>query len=85
MKIWELKIVAAQIKPSAPEMPGVSVGDGAGLPFHICPGFGMLCASTAVSSVIMVSEKGRSNPPDMQIASASVGVGAGRETNIKLI
>lgn len=46
---------AAQIEPSAPEMPGV--GDGAGLPFHVCPGLGMLRAGTAISSETVVSEK----------------------------
>lgn len=38
-------------------MPGVSAGTGAGLPFHVCSGLGMLHASRAVSSVIVVSEK----------------------------
>lgn len=55
MKILELKIIVAQIEPS--EMPAVSAGDGAGLPFHVCPVLGVLCASTAMSSVIVVSEK----------------------------
>lgn len=43
------------MEPSAPEMPGV--GDGAGLPFHVCPGLGMLHAGTAISSETVVSEK----------------------------
>lgn len=41
---------AAQIEPSAPEMPGVSVGDGAGFPFHVCPGLDMLCQHSCVLS-----------------------------------
>lgn len=51
------------MEPSAPEVPGVAVGARAGLPFHVCPGLGMLHRGTAaihastLSLVIAASEE----------------------------